>query len=335
MKLKGRLDMQIDGIEVQQHQLSYDKIIKNTLSQSDELTIRFINGLFGDRIPLNAEVEWLDKETLRDSSKAYVADFYPRINGKLYSIEIEQDDSGDMALRVLRYALGGALHHNTSATASEVNVEFPQPCVIYLKSRAETPRSLKWNISFFDGQKVTLKIPAIHLTDLSLKEIAQRDLFPIGQFYLRTIEPLTDSKIPDFRAAAETMLYSLRESVECEIIPYHIGLEMQNTIRKTAENTIYRFKKEVNLTMDTNILETLPWIDYQELYRKLEERGRAEGQMEMSVNAFVKMGSTKTPKAIAQMLSDFGIPKDVIDSAKTEADRTHPGRLRRDDRDAR
>ena len=35
--------MIIDGIEVQQHQLSYDKIIKNTLAQSDEMTIRFIN----------------------------------------------------------------------------------------------------------------------------------------------------------------------------------------------------------------------------------------------------------------------------------------------------
>jgi len=36
--------MIINGIELHQHQLIYDKIIKNTLEQSDEMTIRFING---------------------------------------------------------------------------------------------------------------------------------------------------------------------------------------------------------------------------------------------------------------------------------------------------
>ena len=69
--------MIINGIEIHQHQLSYDKIIKHTLEQSDEMTIRFINGLFGDNIPLTAPVEWLDKESVTDKHTAIVADFYP------------------------------------------------------------------------------------------------------------------------------------------------------------------------------------------------------------------------------------------------------------------
>jgi len=71
----------INGIEVQPHELSYDKIIKNTLAQSDELTIRFINGLFGDSIPLDAPVAWLDKESVNDKHTAFVADFYPTLEG--------------------------------------------------------------------------------------------------------------------------------------------------------------------------------------------------------------------------------------------------------------
>ena len=94
--------MTINGIEAKKHDLSYDKIIKNTLEQSDELTIRFINGLMGDSIPLDAPVEWLDKESVTDKNTAIVADFYPRIGGKIYAIEIEQDGSGDMALRVFK-----------------------------------------------------------------------------------------------------------------------------------------------------------------------------------------------------------------------------------------
>ena len=73
------------------HQLSYDKIIKRTLDENPELTIRFINGLFGDSIPLNATVEWLDKETINDNQSSIIADFYPRIGGKMYCIEIEQE----------------------------------------------------------------------------------------------------------------------------------------------------------------------------------------------------------------------------------------------------
>ena len=40
--------MDINDIGVQPHNLSYDKIIKHTLEQSDEVTILFINGLLGD-----------------------------------------------------------------------------------------------------------------------------------------------------------------------------------------------------------------------------------------------------------------------------------------------
>ena len=36
------LKMIIDGIEVQQHDLSYDKIMKHTLEQSSEMTVCFI-----------------------------------------------------------------------------------------------------------------------------------------------------------------------------------------------------------------------------------------------------------------------------------------------------
>jgi hypothetical protein len=264
--------MKINGIEVQEHQLSYDKIIKNTLEQSDELTIRFINGLFGSDIPLGAKVEWLDKESVGDEYKAIVADFYPRIDGRIYAIEVEQDDNGDMALRVFKYALGGAVHHSMKATDSELNIVFPQPCVVFLKSRANTPQSLTWNIEFFDGQKVTLQIPVIRLGELSLEEIARRDLFPVGQFYLRTFEPLTENKIQDFRTAAETLLENLQDSVGRGTVPYHIGTQMQETIIKTAANTIYKSQMEVGLTMTTNILETLPCIDYQEFYRKLERK---------------------------------------------------------------
>jgi len=133
--------MIINGIEVQRHELSYDKIIKNTLAKSDPMTIRFINGLFDDNITPDASVEWLDKESVSDKHTSIVADFYPRIDGKMYAIEIEQDGKdGDMALRVFKYSVGGAMLHSMNATKAELNITFPQPCVVFLSSTRNTPK---------------------------------------------------------------------------------------------------------------------------------------------------------------------------------------------------
>ena len=237
---KRQANMIINGIEVLRHQMSYDKIIKKTLEQSDELTVRFINGLFNDDIPLDSPVEWLDKETISDKNTGIVADFYPRIGGRMYAIEIEQDSSGDMAVRVFKYTVGGAIFHNMTATKATINVTFPQPCVVFLSNTRNAPNELTWYINMFDGQKLSVQIPVIKLAELSIREIAERNLLPIGQFYLRTFETLTAKKIDNFKEAAASLLSEVRNAVENNTVPYYIGIQMQDTIRKTLENVIIK-----------------------------------------------------------------------------------------------
>jgi hypothetical protein len=316
----------VNGVDAQTQRLSYDKIIKNTLAQSDELTIRFVNGLFGDDVPLDASVEWLDKESVNDKHAGFIADFYPRIDGNMYHIEVEQDDNGDMAVRVFKYTVGGAILHNMTATDSELNVTFPKPCVVFLKSGERTPKTLTWNIKFFDGQMVTLRIPAICLAELSLKEIAERNLLPIGQFYLRTFEPLTESKAESFLEAAETLLKELKGSVDAGLIPHHIGLQMQDTIRATIKNTIEKSRLEVGFNMNTNIVETLPWIDYREVFRKIEEHGKTERDMEIALNAFRRASPGSVQ--VSETLKDFGISDDIIRNARVQIETERNGELR-------
>jgi hypothetical protein len=167
--------MNIEELGIRASEMSYDKAIKHTLAQSSEITVRFINGLFGDNIPLDTPVTWLDKESVNDKHTGFVADFYPRIGDRMYSIEIEHDDNGDMAVRVFKYAMGGAMLHSMTATDASLNITIPQPCVVFLKNTATTPQKLTWNVEFFDGQKVKLDVPTIRLADLSIKEIAERD----------------------------------------------------------------------------------------------------------------------------------------------------------------
>jgi hypothetical protein len=319
----------VNGVETQAQRLSYDKIIKNTLAQSDELTIRFVNGLFGDDVPLGATVEWLDKESVNDKHAGFIADFYPRIDGSMYHIEVEQDDNGDMAVRVFKYTVGGAILHNMMATDSQLDITFPKPCVVFLKSGEDTPKTLTWNIKFFDGQAVTLRIPTIRLAELSVKEIAERNLFPIGQFYLRTFEPLTEPKAESFLEAAAALLKELKGSVDAGRVPHHIGLQMQDTIRAVIENTVARSRMEVGFDMNTNIVETLPWIDYREVFQKIEERGEERGKVtrdtEIALNAFrrAQPGST----GIIETLKDFGISDDTIRNAHRRVETERAGGL--------
>jgi len=327
--------MIISGTEIQQHQLSYDKIIKNTLEQSDEMTIRFINGLFDDNIPLDASVEWLDKESVSDKHTAIVADFYPKIDGKIFAIEVEQGGSGDMAVRVFKYTVGGAMLHSMTATKAELKITFPQPCVVFLSSTKNTPQKLLWHIEFFDGQKVALEVPVIRLAELSVDEIARRNLLPIGQFYLRSFETLTKQKVQRFQEAATSLLTELKNAIEHETVPYHVGMQMQDTIRKTIENAIIKSKQEVDFTMTTDIMETLPWIDYREVFAKIEERsltqgitqgiteGRTARDMEIALKALGKLNHGSSLPAIISMLKEFDISDEIIESARKQVEVVH------------
>ena len=337
--------MIVNGIEVHRHQISYDKIIKKTLAQSSELTVRFINGLFNDDMPLNSPVEWLDKETINDRNTGIVADFYPRVGGRMYAIEIEQDGSGDMAVRVFKYTFGGAIYHDMIATIAELSITLPQPCVIFLSSTRNTPNELKWNINLFDGQKVSVLVPVIKLARLSVREIAERDLLPIGQFYLRTFGKLNAKNAGKFKEAAKALLNEVRKAVENETLPLHIGMQMQDSIRITFENAIIKSKGKVDFDdMTTNITETLPWTDYKDLLMKIEERGitkgkaegiaegkaegiavgKAEGiaegiaevQMNIAMKALRKLSSGNSAQPIIDMLKDLGIPDSIISSAR-------------------
>ena len=138
----------------------------------------------------------------------------------MYHIEVEQDDKGDMAVRVFKYTVGGAILHGMTATDGEINVMFPQPCVIFLRNNENTPANLKWNIKFFDGQEVTLQIPTIRLSEMSVEEIARRNLLPVGQFYMRTFEPLDKRKVEKFREAASSLLAALKEAVNRSSRPF-------------------------------------------------------------------------------------------------------------------
>ena len=76
--------------------------------------------------------------------------------------------------------------------------------------------------------------------------------------------------------------------------------------------------------METNIVETLPWIDYSEVFKKLEERGIAKGiakgiykrDTEIAQRAFKRLDSGVDMSETINMLRDLGIADNIIKAAQ-------------------
>jgi hypothetical protein len=180
-------------------------------------------------------------------------------------------------------------------------------------------------------------VPVIRLGALSVKEISERNLFPVGQFYLRTFEPLTKKNIQSFQKAARGLLTELRLAVEQGVVPYHIGAQMHESIIQTLENTISKAGLEVELDM-TNVSETLLWIDYGEVFEKSRERDKAEGlaegmaegqakglvegrakrDMEIALRMFERHNTADSLDDAVQLLHDLGIPDGIIEAARSQ-----------------
>jgi hypothetical protein len=207
-----------------------------------------------------------------------------------------------------------------------------------LSSTENTPRELTWNMVYFDGQRVTLKVPTIRLSDLSIKEIGERNLLPIGQFYLRTFETLTKDKVGSFLAATKELQSVLRGAVERGDVPYDIALGMQDTIRETIDNAISRSGEEVRATMTEELLETMPWIDYRAVFKEIEERSEARGEARgektgtekgirqnsllTATNYLKTLGRGKSVAIQDIEMQSLGVPDDIIKAVRNELARS-------------
>jgi hypothetical protein len=73
-------------------------------------------------------------------------------------------------------------------------------------------------------------------------------------------------------------------------------------------------------------LEKTGWIDYREVFQKVEERGKTTAQTEIALNAFrrARPGGAQ----VVEILRDFGISDDTIKNARNQIEAERAGELR-------
>ena len=200
-----------------------------------------------------------------------------------------------------------------------------------MTSTKNTPKEFTWEILYYDGQQTTLKIPVIRLADFSVDDIIERDLLHLGQFYPEKYTKITKKNVEAVRNDVEMLIEALKSAVDEKRVPMDAALQMQNIIRWNVDRIIQKSGEEVGEIMTTSIVETLPWIDYSEIFENLKDEGKAEGkaegiaegetkgifksQMEIAVKAFENMGANDNTGAI---LRSFGVPEEIIEAAKNQ-----------------
>ena len=308
--------------------------------------------MFLEQIPLDADVDWLDKETVDAEVKMKVVDEYIRIDGRLYGIEFEQDDNMDISMKVFDYSLRGARRYGTTSERDATVMVFPRVCAVFLRSNANTPESLKWVFLFPDGQSVELSVPVIRLENLSVAEIKKRNLLPIGQFKPRTFDPLSERNIDEFHATITQLKGALIESVADGSITLDNAKAMWDSIKAQMENAYAKTDMEVDEIMVTSITETFPWTDYKEAFDEIraEVRPLVEAEVRPEIEAEVRAkveAETEAKRDMAIALSMFrnldnsasyitrilkaaGIPDEIINEAmqQVKAERSIEGRQR-------
>jgi len=179
-----------------QNERTYDSYIKEFMGIcSEQNVVKFINGLYGESLPLDSEVTRLETET-HNQGEERRSDFMLKINHRVFHIEVESsDDDGDMILRMFEYGFRGALMHGR--TKDSLTLRFPDPIVLFLRSNEKTPAEFTVNLEFSNNGKYNYSIPVKKLADYTPDTLVENKLYALSLFYPMKYEELLRKKHTD------------------------------------------------------------------------------------------------------------------------------------------
>jgi len=168
--------------------IQFDGMFKEIMGElSERNLVQFVNAIFGKDFPLDSKVIRLETESNKteddDKVKTRRSDIMLDIDGYMFNIEVQSSGDSSMVLRMFEYGYRAALTHNKSVDDNCLELRFPDPVVIYLRSGAQTPTELKIKVIFPNIDHVEYKIPTKRIGDYTPEVLFDNSLYPIAMFY--------------------------------------------------------------------------------------------------------------------------------------------------------
>jgi hypothetical protein len=182
----------------QQSKKKYDKYIKEFMDYcSQKNTIRFINRLYGTDLPLDSKVVKLATESNNDGEERR-SDFMIKVGTRVFHIEVESryenSDDVEMIFRMFEYGFRNAYTNRAVDESDTLNMTFPTPLVIYLRSNDKTPSAFTVNLEIPGNKNVSFKVPVKKLADYTPETLIDGNLYALALFYPLKYEALLCKK---------------------------------------------------------------------------------------------------------------------------------------------
>jgi len=166
----------------------FDLMFKYILKEaSSPAVVHFINGLFDKNYKSNSKVVFLPSESVSEQKgklKKIISDIPLSINGDYYLIEAQISDDLEIALRAFQYAFALAKNNKAiSRNGSLIELELPEPRIIYFENKNKTPDIVTLRIKYPKGE-FSYKIPTFKVLEKPVSEFGKRRLDLLLPFYL-------------------------------------------------------------------------------------------------------------------------------------------------------
>ena len=224
----------------------YDDVFRTLLNDCSSLIIPVINEAFGEhytgkeKIVFSPNEHFLNQQDGAEEER--ITDSCFRIlaqKPKKYHCECQSNDDDSMLVRFFEYDAQIALDDG-EIKENVLTVEFPHSTVLFLRSSADTPDSMKTRINT-PGGSVEYDIPVIKSQRYSIDEIFEKNLLFLIPFYIFSHESRFEKYERD-----TTMLQTLKSEYEC----------IRGRLEKLAEQkTIDEYTKCAILDMANKVLE--------------------------------------------------------------------------------
>jgi len=166
----------------------FDMMFKHILKEaSSPAVVHFINGLFDKNYKPNSKVAFLPNESVSEQKgklKKIISDIPLSINGDYYLIEAQISDDLEIALRAFQYAFALAKNNRAiSKDGSLIELELPEPRIIYFENKNKTPDIVTLKIKYPRGE-FSYKIPTFKVLEKPVSEFGKKRLDLLLPFYL-------------------------------------------------------------------------------------------------------------------------------------------------------
>ena len=270
----------IETEEKKKHNTIFDDVFRTMVQKMPDLLIPLINEVFGTKYAEDVGFEQLRNEQITPDGKI-VTDSILKIESKIYHIECQSNSDSTMVLRMFEYDFSIALE-DAYADSKYVEINFPDSCVLYLRSNRSTPSSLKIKVNFSNGESGIYESKVIKAQDYTSNEIFEKKLLMLLPYYImryeRDYEVIENNQeqlkifLEEYRSINNELADALLPEDKSALYSNLCGL-----IAKIAEHMLEKqqlMKKGVLDIMGGQILE----LNTERWKREGREEGRAEGR---------------------------------------------------------